>query len=58
MLVLTRKKDESILVGEHVEVKVLEIRGNRVRLGVVAPEDTKVHRKEVWLKIAGQKKAA
>lgn len=50
MLVLSRKKDESIIIGELVEVKVLEILGNRVVLGVKAPKEVTVHREEVQAK--------
>lgn len=49
MLVLTRKKEESIVIGDGVTVTVLEVRGNRVRLGINAPQDTPVHRQEVLL---------
>ncbi len=51
MLVLTRVKEEAIMIGHQVEVKVLDIRGDRVRLGIVAPPDVPVHRKEVYLAI-------
>jgi carbon storage regulator len=48
MLVLSRKKNESIMIGDAVEVVVEEIRVDKVRLGVRAPGDIGVHRKEVW----------
>jgi carbon storage regulator len=48
MLVLSRKKDESVVIGDDVTVRVLEIRGDKVRLGFEAPEDVPVHRLEVW----------
>ena len=48
MLVLTRCKNKSIMVGENVEVMIVDIRGNKVRLGITAPEDIPVHRKEVY----------
>jgi carbon storage regulator len=51
MLVLTRLKEEAIMIGHDIEVKVLEIRGDRVRLGIVAPSSVAVHRKEVYLNI-------
>lgn len=51
MLCLSRKKDESIMVGEDVEIVVMEIRGDKVRLGIAAPKDVPVHRKEVFEKI-------
>lgn len=56
MLVLTRKKNEEIVIGkdQEITVTVLEIRGDKVRLGVVAPADTPVHRFEVVAKIAAK----
>lgn len=60
MLVLSRKKDEMVVIGNDQEItlKVIEIRGDRVRLGIVAPADTPVHRLEVLVKIAAKKAAA
>ena len=52
MLIITRKRGESIIIGENsIEIKVLEMHGNQVRIGVQAPTDVSVHRKEVWLAI-------
>jgi len=51
MLVLTRKENESIMIGDTVEVKVLEVKENQVRIGVVAPREITVHRMEVYLAI-------
>jgi len=48
MLVLSRKRDESIMVGENVEITVIEVRGDVVKLGVRAPRSVAVHRKEVF----------
>lgn len=48
MLVLSRRKDESIMVGEDVEVKIVDVRGNKVRLGITAPRSIPVHRKEIY----------
>ncbi|HUW19155.1 MAG TPA: carbon storage regulator CsrA [Sedimentisphaerales bacterium] len=48
MLVLSRCKDESIMVGEDVEVTIVDVRGNNVRLGITAPRSIPVHRKEVY----------
>lgn len=48
MLVLSRKKDESVIIGDAIEITVVEIRGDKVRLGVVAPRDIPFHRREVW----------
>ncbi len=55
MLVLTRSKDESLMVGDSVEIKVIEVKGGKVRLGIEAPREMSVHRKEVWLKIQGER---
>lgn len=51
MLVLTRKPDQSIIIGEDVEIIVLEVRGDQVRLGIRAPRHIAVHRKEVFEQI-------
>ena len=48
MLVLSRQRDESIIIGDNVQVTVVDIRGDKVRLGIVAPAEISVHRKEVY----------
>lgn len=48
MLVLSRKKDEKIIIGDHITIMVIEIRGDKVRLGIEAPKDITVHRQEVY----------
>lgn len=48
MLVLSRNCNESIMIGDDVEVTVVEVRGNKVRLGVKAPDQVKVFRRELW----------
>ncbi len=48
MLVLSRQRDESIMIGDNVQVTIVDIRGDKVRLGIVAPTDISVHRKEVY----------
>lgn len=53
MLVLSRKKNESIVINNDVVVTVVEIRGDKVRLGIVAPKDVSVHREEVYEAIHG-----
>lgn len=58
MLVLSRKLNESIIIGENIEVKVLSIEGEQVKLGIVAPKNIKVHRREVYESIQEQNKAA
>ena len=47
MLVLTRKADQEIVIADNIRVRVLEIRGRQVRLGIVAPKEISVHRAEV-----------
>lgn len=54
MLVLSRKKNESIIINDHVTVTVVEIRGDKVRLGIDAPKDVTVHRREVYDAIQDQ----
>jgi carbon storage regulator len=51
MLVLTRKVNQSIVIGDGIEVVVLEVRGEQVRLGIKAPRDVAVHRKEIFEQI-------
>ena len=48
MLVLTRKTNERIMIGDSIVITVIEIRGNQVRLGIEAPKDVPVHRREVY----------
>lgn len=47
MLVLTRRKDEEIIINNNISIKVLSVKGNRVRLGVEAPDDVSVNRAEI-----------
>lgn len=48
MLVLTRLRDETIMIGDEIEITVVDIRGDKVRLGITAPSRVAVHRKEVY----------
>jgi carbon storage regulator len=48
MLVLSRKKDEKIVIGDNVSIMIVEIRGDKVRLGIEAPREISVHRSEVY----------
>ena len=48
MLVLSRKKDEKIIIGDNITLMVIEIRGDKVRLGIDAPKEVSVHREEVY----------
>lgn len=51
MLILSRHKDESIMIGDAIEVMIVDIRGDKVRLGVKAPGEVPVHRREVYCAI-------
>lgn len=53
MLVLTRKSNQSIVIGGDIIVTVLEVRGDQIRLGITAPRDVDVHRQEVWVARTG-----
>ncbi len=48
MLVLSRLKGDAIVIGNDIVVEVVEIRGDKVRLGIVCPQETTVHRQEIW----------
>jgi carbon storage regulator len=48
MLVLSRQRDETIMIGDDIEITIVDIRGDKVRLGIVAPATVPVHRKEVY----------
>ena len=58
MLVLTRKVNQSIVIGDDIEIVVLEVRGEQIRLGIRAPRDVVVHRKEIYDQIQEENKAA
>ena len=58
MLILTRKVNERIVIGDDVEVAVVEIRGDQVKLGIKAPRNVKVHRREVFDQIQEENRAA
>lgn len=55
-LVLSRKKEESIIIGDRITITVIEIRGDKVRLAIDAPSDVSVHRQEVWEAIKREEK--
>lgn len=55
MLVLSRSKNESILIGDNIVLKVIDIRDGKVRLGIEAPREIPVHREEIAMAIARQK---
>lgn len=58
MLILSRKPGESIVIGEHITVKILEIKGDSVKIGIEAPRETTVHRHEVYDAIRRENRAA
>ena len=55
MLVLTRRIQETLIIGDDIKITVLGIKGNQVRLGIDAPKDVSVHGEEIWLKIQREK---
>ena len=58
MLALTRKKGESIILNNDIEISILELRGDQVKVGINAPKEVPVYRKEVYLQIQNENKAA
>ena len=55
MLVLSRQRDESIMIGDDVEVIIVDVRGDKVRLGITAPKNIPVHRREIYDAIQREK---
>ena len=58
MLALSRKKDEAIVINNNVEIKIIEIKGDQVKLGISAPKSVPIYRKEVYLQIQEANQAA
>lgn len=58
MLALTRKKGESIILNNDIEISILELRGDQVKIGINAPKEVPVYRKEVYLQIQKENEAA
>lgn len=58
MLILTRKTGEAIAVGDGIKIRVLEIKGGQVKIGIEAPSDITVHREEIYLRILEENKRA
>ena len=58
MLALTRKKGEALVINNNIEITVLEIRGDQIKLGITAPKDVPVYRKEVYLQIQTENQEA
>lgn len=58
MLILSRKKDESIVIGDNIEISIVDIKGDHVKLGIQAPRNVKVYRQEVYKAILQENEAA
>ncbi|SJZ44141.1 carbon storage regulator CsrA [Selenihalanaerobacter shriftii] len=58
MLVLTRKKDESIMLGDDIEITIVDVGGGQVQLGIDAPQDVEIYRKEIYEEIKAENKEA
>lgn len=58
MLALTRRKGESLVISNDIEITILEIRGDQVKVGITAPKEVPIYRKEVYLQIEDENKAA
>lgn len=56
MLALTRKKGEALVINNNIEVTILEVRGDQVKIGISAPKDVPIYRKEVYLQIQEENK--
>jgi carbon storage regulator len=57
MLVLSRKRDEVVMIGDAIRVTIVDVRGDKVRLGIEAPAEVPVHRREVYDRIEAEKRA-
>jgi carbon storage regulator len=57
MLILTRRVGETVMIGKEIEVTVLSVKGNQVRLGIKAPREIGVHREEIYKRIEAEKQA-
>lgn len=58
MLVLSRKRDEGIVIGDNIVIQIVDVRGDKVRLGITAPKDISVHRREVYEAIQQEQTAS
>ncbi|MDY5577991.1 MAG: carbon storage regulator CsrA [Lachnospiraceae bacterium] len=58
MLALSRKKDEAIIINNNIEITIIEVKGDQVKIGINAPKSVPVHRKEVYVQIQEANRAA
>lgn len=58
MLVLTRKKNESIILNDNIEITIVDVQGDQVRIGINAPKSVSIYRKEIFLEIQAENKKA
>ncbi len=58
MLALSRKRGESLVINNNIEITILEIRGDQIKIGIDAPKDVSIYRKEVYLQIQEENKAS
>ena len=58
MLALTRKKGEALVINNNIEITILEIRGDQIKIGITAPKDVPIYRKEVYLQIQSENAAS
>ena len=58
MLALTRKKGDALIINNNIEITVLDVRGDQVKIGISAPKDVPIYRKEVYLQIQEENKAS
>lgn len=57
MLVLSRQRDESVMIGDDIEITIIDVKGDKVRLGITAPREVSVHRREIYDTIQREKRA-
>ena len=58
MLALTRKKNEALIINNNIEITILEVKGDQVKIGITAPKEVPIYRKEVYVQIQEANKAA
>ena len=58
MLALTRKKDEAIIINGNIEVKILDVQGDKVRIGISAPKEIEIYREEVYIQVLESNRSA